>query len=359
LRGLETINSIKDAYQYFCDLTQNVITSGDFRTHPVKLSKPLQNAGYFVFQGDGYCTSMAFLQQAFVKKVTGCEIGCGYCRTKDGLYTHAYNFKNDELFDSALKLNTSFDNLDKVMPAGWFYTMVKRAGMLIFDGLHSSSDWIFDEISLENMSFMKSGNHQLVYLPEARPYNVFKVFVETMKNQSTTMSIEKDDFDWKRKYREISSEISGQDQFRFLSCLDGVEFKLPVGASLYLPGGEKRTLPRILEEIYYGKILLELEVNLTKGESLDVSGFPSPWLISSEDINQIKIDGKTYDFHSYENELTGYLGQGDFGRNLRKVSIDSPGRIIFHIPFNNLYLQSANANIHFSGNLSDRGVWHG
>ena len=199
------IQNLEQLFQLFCEITHNVTTDGDFRNHPEEYVSKLSGGEYFLFSGDGYCTSLAFQFQELAKKILGIEIKSRYCRSDDGEYTHAYNQLESRVYDTALKHTSSFEELMRDPPAGWIYTLIKRAGMLIYDGLsEKEKNFLFDDVSIKSFEFMNEGNFQLVYKKGASLGEVYEKFKKIISERSIDIDLRKNDFEWKTKYPSLS-----------------------------------------------------------------------------------------------------------------------------------------------------------
>jgi hypothetical protein len=346
--------NLQELFAAFSNISHNVITLGDFRVSPDYYARAFSDSTYFLFHGDGFCSSLAFLFQGLARKVLNTEVELRYCRTADGGYTHVYGRSGPYFVDPALKSFFPMIELRNRPPYAWFYTLLKRIGMIAWDNIPASDRaWLFSEATRRNMEFMDSGNFQMVYRADAKLQNVFDVFLATVAARSEPISVALDDYSWKRAYREQAIRYGGGKGLFFFSRLERpVEIELPPDAVFEVPDASNMSpLFHTLMKIFYGRTFARIRVRADRQGNVSLRLPDLPWLI--EDITGSLVDLELNSGTAAFNKTGLAPGSGFIG--LERIEalvniVDGPltlnmhtlpgAEIVVHLPLNALFWNS-------------------
>lgn len=307
---------IKDIFELFVNATYHSNPLGHFRTSPEFYAGIYSGARYFAFHGDGNCFAVSMIFQGFVKKLLEKNIDVHYGALANRSYMHAFCMNHTHYIDPDLKTYCSREEIKNSMPVGLIFSLISFAGFDVFNSIPQDiRKRLFPSMTYEFMSDFYLDPQPAIYQKIPSLTDLRKGFQSVYANSPEIVSLEKDDYPWKKKYREAVNKVIGSEEYFFSELELGHEMTVPPKANFSFTFPNNHELPNEIEDlcsVYFGripgiitqKIVAEIDTMLTSPEypwMLLFVGYFDPISINNETLIPMKSRCARY----------GVLGMGD------------------------------------------------
>lgn len=281
------IKSLEQVFQHFVAVTRHANRFQHFRDFPEYYAKVLQDARYFYFHGDGFCTKLALLFQALVRKVLDLKITAMYCRTDDFKFSHGYCLYNqgtEKIYiDPDLKGFFPYTRFQNFQPASWFLNFIENIAIYNYHKLSQAQQTeMFYDFACDYFQWLYTCCDRELSLPNS-DYNVtLDLLHTTLPSQSEVFDIFADDYPWKSKFRQAASAYGATDKQVIFQNLDKpFPIFLPANSTLEInPKDELDDYNTQIAKYYFGRVAAALRINLEANVGKTITLPEIPWTLA-------------------------------------------------------------------------------
>jgi len=291
--------TFQELFNWFVRSASHANPLGHFRSYPDFYSQVYATPRYFSFHGDGNCFAVSMIFQGFIKKVLNKDIMVRYGTLPSREYMHTYCEFDTWYSDADQKTLMLRELITKDKPKGFIYSLLSFSGFDIYDqySLHDRLR-LFPAMTHEFLSDFYMDPQPEIYKKVPSLANLKDGFQQVYKKYSEEVRLDKDDYAWKKLYRDAVSNLVGEHELPFFSQLDQpYPIYVPSNASFKV-GFSTSDLPQEVFDlscVYFGRIpgVISQTVKANLPSQIEAPDFP--WMISVKEywdkiiINNVSI----------------------------------------------------------------------